>query len=132
MKKITLLFICLIGNFVFSHTINYENVVLRHWSIEKKHQFIDGSFMMYKNDFVFIEDANHAISKVLFSDLSNQYSNITFIKIDTDNAEELAKYYEVSALPTVLFINDGDVISIIKGFDSNKIKSEVEELNKLE
>jgi thioredoxin len=68
----------------------------------------------------------------LFSDLSNQYSNITFIKIDTDNAEELAKYYEVSALPTVLFINDGDVISIIKGFDSNKIKSEVEELNKLE
>lgn len=68
----------------------------------------------------------------IFSDLSNQYSNITFIKIDTDNAEELAKYYDVSALPTVLFINDGDVISIIKGFDSNKIKSEVEELNKLE
>jgi thioredoxin 1 len=68
----------------------------------------------------------------IFSDLSNQYSNITFIKINTDNAEELAKYYDVSALPTVLFINDGDVISIIKGFDSNKIKSEVEELNKLE
>lgn len=68
----------------------------------------------------------------LFSELSNQYTNITFIKIDTDNAEELAKKYEVSALPTVLFINDGDVISIIKGFDSNKIKSETEELNKLE
>jgi hypothetical protein len=72
MKKITLLLICLIGNFVFSHTINYENVVLRHWSIEKKHQFIDGSFMMYKNGIVFIEDANNAISKVAFSDLSNE------------------------------------------------------------
>jgi len=65
----------------------------------------------------------------LFSELSNQYTNITFIKIDTDNAEELAKKYEVSALPTVLFMNDGDVISIIKGFDMNKIKLEVEELN---
>ena len=72
MKKITLLLICLIGNFVFSHTINYENVVLRHWSIEKEHKFIDGSFMMYKNGVVFIEDANNAISKVAFSDLSNE------------------------------------------------------------
>ena len=72
MKKIILLLICLIGNFVFSHTINYENVVLRHWSIEKEHKFIDGSFMMYKNGVVFIEDANNAISKVAFSDLSNE------------------------------------------------------------
>ena len=72
MKKITLLLICLIGNFVFSHTINYENFVLRHWSIEKEHKFIDGSFMMCKNGVVFIEDANNAISKVAFSDLSNE------------------------------------------------------------
>jgi hypothetical protein len=72
MRKIALLFICLISNFVFSHTINYENVVLRHWSIEKEHQFIDGSFMMYKNGTVFIEDANNAISKVAFADLSNE------------------------------------------------------------
>lgn len=72
MKKITLLLICLIGNFVFSHTINYENVVLRHWSIEKEHKFIDGSFMMCKNGVVFIEAANNAISKVAFSDLSNE------------------------------------------------------------
>jgi hypothetical protein len=72
MEKITLLLICLIGNFVFSHTINYENVVLRHWSIEKEHKFIDGTFMMYKNGTVFIEDTNNAISKVAFSDLSNE------------------------------------------------------------
>lgn len=72
MKKITLLLFCLIGNFIFSHTINYENVVLRHWSIEKEHKFIDGTFMMYKNGTVFIEDANNAISKVAFSDLSNE------------------------------------------------------------
>lgn len=72
MKKIIFLLICLIGNFVFSHTINYDNVVLRHWSIEKEHKFIDGSFMMYKNGTVFIEDANNTISKVAFSDLSNE------------------------------------------------------------
>jgi thioredoxin len=67
----------------------------------------------------------------VFSELSNQYSNITFIKIDTDSAEELAKHYNVSALPTVIYINNGEVVSIIKGFNMDKIKSETDELNNL-
>ena len=67
----------------------------------------------------------------VFSELSNQYSNITFIKIDTDSAEELAKHYNVSALPTVIYINNGEVVSIIKGFNMDKIKSETEELNNM-
>ena len=72
MKKITFLLICLVSNFIFSHTINYEKIVLRHWSIEKKHKFIDGSFMMFKNGNVFIEDANNTISKFTLTDLSNE------------------------------------------------------------
>jgi thioredoxin len=67
----------------------------------------------------------------VFSELSNPYSNITFIKIDTDSAEELAKHYNVSALPTVIYINNGEVVSIIKGFNMDKIKSETDELNNL-
>ncbi len=70
MNKIFLLLICLLSNFVFSHTINYDNIVLRHWSIQKEHKFIDGTFMMFKNDTVFIEKANNTISKVAFLDLS--------------------------------------------------------------
>ncbi len=72
MKKIFLLLICLLSNFVFSHTINYDTIVLRHWSIQKEHKFIDGTFMMFKNDTVFIEEANNKISKVVFTDLSKE------------------------------------------------------------
>jgi thioredoxin 1 len=64
-----------------------------------------------------------------FLNFSKEYTNISFLKVNTDNAEELATHYEVSALPTILFIKDGDVISIIKGFNLDKIKSELEELN---
>jgi thioredoxin len=67
----------------------------------------------------------------IFEELSNQYPNISFIKINTDKAEELAKKYDISALPSVLYLNDGEVISIIKGFNTEKIKSELEELNNL-
>ena len=72
MKKITLLFICLLSNFVFSHTINYDNIVLRHWSIQKEHKCIDGTFMMLKNGTVFIEEANNTISKFPLSYLSKE------------------------------------------------------------
>jgi len=72
MKKISLLLICLLSNFVFSHTINYDKVVLRLWSIQKEHKFIEGSFMMYKNGTVFIEDANNTISKIPLTSLSNE------------------------------------------------------------
>lgn len=72
MKKITLLLICLIGNFMFSHTINQVNIVLRHWSVQKHHKHIDGTFMMFKNGTVFIEDANNAILKFPLADLSKE------------------------------------------------------------
>jgi hypothetical protein len=72
MKKITLLLICFASNFMFSHTINYDNIVLRHWSIEKEYKFIDGTFMMFKNGTVFIEDANNKISKFPLADLSKE------------------------------------------------------------
>ena len=72
MKKITLLLICLASNFIFSHTINYDKIVLRHWSIEKEHKLIEGSFMMFKNGNVFIEGTNNTISKIPLNDLSNK------------------------------------------------------------
>jgi thioredoxin 1 len=64
-----------------------------------------------------------------FLEFSKNYPNIKFLKVNTDKAEDLATHYEVSALPTILFIKDDDVISIIKGFNLDKIKSELEELN---
>ena len=64
-----------------------------------------------------------------FIELSKKYPNISFLKVNTDKAEDLATHYDVSALPTILFIKDGDVISIIKGFNLDKIKSELDELN---
>jgi hypothetical protein len=72
MKKITLLLVCLLSNFMFSHTINHGNSVLRHWSIEKNHKFIEGTFMMFKNGTVFIEDVNNTISKFPLTDLSKE------------------------------------------------------------
>jgi thioredoxin 1 len=68
----------------------------------------------------------------VFNELSgnNKYANITFLKANSDDAENLCKYYEVSALPTVIFLKDNDVVSIIKGFNLNVLISELNEMAK--
>lgn len=72
MNKIKLILICLFFNFAFSHNSHYDKVVLRHWSIEKKQQTVDGSFQMLKNGVVYIEDANEKIIHLPLSSLSNE------------------------------------------------------------
>ncbi len=61
MKKILIILLFLYVDYAFSHTINYDNVVLRHWKLEKENQFVDGSFYMLKNGIIYIEDANDKI-----------------------------------------------------------------------
>ena len=67
-----------------------------------------------------------------FAECSNleEYKNITFLKVNSDNSEELAQEFEVSALPTLIFIKDAEVISIMRGFDLNKFKTALNELSK--
>ena len=63
-----------------------------------------------------------------FSQLSLEFPDITFLKVNSDDAEDLTKHYEVSALPTVLFMNNGEVLSIVKGFNLEILKGEMNEL----
>ena len=64
----------------------------------------------------------------VFSELSNKYLTVTFLKVNSDEAEELCKHYEISALPTVIFIKNNEIVSIIKGFNQAKIIGELKEL----
>jgi hypothetical protein len=51
----------MLTNFLFAHDAHYEKTVLKHWNIEKENKVIDGSFYMYKNNLVYIEDANDKV-----------------------------------------------------------------------
>lgn len=83
MKKIALLLICFVSNFMFSHSINHDNIVLRHWSVQKHDKHIDGTFMMFKNGTVFIEDANNSILKFPLVDLSKEDQSFVMKKVES-------------------------------------------------
>ena len=62
-----LIIFVLISNCAFSHFSEYEKMD-KLWNI--KNQIIKGSFLMFKNDSVFIEQSNHEIKSFLFSEFT--------------------------------------------------------------
>ena len=62
--------------------------------------------------------------KPILEELSEEFKNISFGKVDTDNNLELAKKYNINALPTVLFFKNGDAVNKMVGLQSkNAIKT---------
>jgi hypothetical protein len=72
MKKTLIILIFFFTHFAFSHNINYNKVILRHWVLEKEHLFVDGSFYMLKNENVYIELANDKIVHFPISSFSKE------------------------------------------------------------
>ena len=42
--------------------------------------------------------------------MSNEMSNVVFLKVDVDEAEDVAQEYNISAMPTFLFIKNGQKV----------------------
>ena len=64
----------------------------------------------------------------LYKELSESYDNIVFLKVDVDENAETAMKYQVSAMPTFLFIKRGEIVDKIMGANPTKLKELLDEL----
>jgi len=64
----------------------------------------------------------------IYKELSEQYGNIVFLKVDVDGNPETAAKYGVSAMPTFLFLKRGDVVDKMMGANPTKLQELLEEL----
>ncbi|KAK0098047.1 hypothetical protein PV326_011582 [Microctonus aethiopoides] len=46
-----------------------------------------------------------------FEELSKKHSSVIFLKVDVDENDEISATYEVSSMPTFVFIKKGEVVS---------------------
>jgi thioredoxin 1 len=53
---------------------------------------------------------------------------VVFIKIDVDENAETAQAYNVSAMPTFVFIKNGQVIDRLMGADAARLQEMIDEL----
>jgi thioredoxin 1 len=65
----------------------------------------------------------------IYTQYSEQYSEITFLKVNVDDADGVAEAFDVEALPTFLFLNNGIVVTKFSGGNSEILKEECEKLN---
>jgi thioredoxin 1 len=56
-----------------------------------------------------------------FEELAKEYTDVTFLKVDVDEATELAEQYGVNAMPTFLFLVNGQVTMTVEGADLKSI-----------
>lgn len=63
-----------------------------------------------------------------FSEL-DEYSGIVFLKIDVDENPDTAAKYGVSAMPTFIFIKQGEVVDKLMGANPPKLKEMLDELS---
>ncbi|CEF60816.1 Thioredoxin family and Thioredoxin-like fold domain and Thioredoxin domain-containing protein [Strongyloides ratti] len=61
-----------------------------------------------------------------FSKMAKKYTDVVFIKIDVDEAEDLAELYDVKVMPTFHFIKDDVTITVLEGNCVEEIKKNIE------
>lgn len=63
-----------------------------------------------------------------FETFSTTYSKVKFIKVDVDQAPEIAKELAVTALPTFVFFRKGEKVETIVGADPARLEAIIKEI----
>ncbi len=63
----------------------------------------------------------------IVDEIANEVENVTFYKLNVDEAEELARRYRIMSIPTLLFFENGELKNTMIGLRSKEeIKAELE------
>ncbi|KAK8385634.1 hypothetical protein O3P69_016429 [Scylla paramamosain] len=55
-------------------------------------------------------------------EMSEQMSDVVFLKVDVDESEEVAMAYQVSCMPTFIFIKEGKKVDSFSGASEDKLR----------
>ena len=61
-----------------------------------------------------------------FEALEGEYAKVSFLKLDVDEAEDLAEELGVSAMPVLFFFKDGQVVETVTGTSVEAIRKKLE------
>ncbi|KAK1119844.1 Cytoplasmic thioredoxin isoenzyme 2 [Melipona bicolor] len=59
-------------------------------------------------------------------ELSKEMENVVFLKVDVDECEDITSEYEITSMPTFVFIKNNKVLETFSGANYDKLKSTIE------
>lgn len=72
---------------VFAHNLDYTNIITRQWKIENGSKTIDASFLMLKDNSVYVQERNNTIVSIPLTDLSK--ADVDYVKIKYNHIVQL-------------------------------------------
>ena len=57
-----------------------------------------------------------------FKELSEEFEDVVFLKVDVDENPDTAAKYSVSAMPTFIFIKGGEVVDRLMGANPDRLQ----------
>jgi len=58
-------------------------------------------------------------------ELSKQMTDVVFLKVDVDECEDIAMENQISAMPTFLFLKNGQKVEVFQGANFAKLKDTI-------
>lgn len=55
-------------------------------------------------------------------ELAKEYPDVVFLKVDVDECEEIASEYDISSMPTFVFVKNGSKLDTFSGANFEKLK----------
>ena len=63
-----------------------------------------------------------------YEELAKKMTKVTFLKVDVDEAGEVAELYQIRAMPTFIILRNGNIVTKIEGADLARVMSVLEGL----
>lgn len=60
-----------------------------------------------------------------YANLARKYQKVCFLKVDIDEAEAVARLWNVSSVPTIFFIKNGKEVDKVVGADKNALENKI-------
>jgi len=67
----------------------------------------------------------------IIDDLVDKFENIVFLKVNVDEADEIAVGFEIGSLPTFVYLNSGNIVNRIEGANLPEILKNIEKLDQM-
>ncbi|KAL6257209.1 hypothetical protein P5V15_012136 [Pogonomyrmex californicus] len=63
----------------------------------------------------------------MIEELAKDMQDIVFLKVDVDECEDVAAEYEISSMPTFVFIKESKVLETFSGANIEKLKNTIQQ-----
>ncbi|ONK75739.1 uncharacterized protein A4U43_C03F20030 [Asparagus officinalis] len=62
----------------------------------------------------------------IYAELAKKYAGVVFLKVDVDELEGVAKEWEVEAMPTFVYLKEGNVLDKLVGANKDALPAKIE------